>query len=245
MMKSTILCLSMVSVWLFVIRNEISYPCVTCYMQECQDRSQVAHLYRFPPEHNEALCSLHHESCEFVTQYPLNFIGLLDLYAETNRIHRRFDENALVLVTRDGEGCEENFLRATTVLRVRCECATKMMRTHPTSTSGLLCLSTTYVCTECSTLTHPGLTAPVRRSLPKSMRRSTSTARPPDMVSGHLTRYSLSSTWGARWAVAAHHGGLGRRFGCIALGVSWRWLDAVTRAPVNFSKLSANLTDLD
>lgn len=46
-----------------------------------------------------------------MTKNPLNLIRLLDLDADSDRIHGRFDKNTLVLVSRDDQGIEQHFLR--------------------------------------------------------------------------------------------------------------------------------------
>jgi hypothetical protein len=70
----------------------------------------MTHWHRFPAQDYEVLCSLHHETSELVAQYSLYFICLLYLDAETDRVDGRFDENALVLIARDGQWVEEDFL---------------------------------------------------------------------------------------------------------------------------------------
>ena len=54
----------------------------------------------FSPENEEGLCSLSQEPCEFMDQDVFDFISLFDLYADAGTVDARFDENALILVTR-------------------------------------------------------------------------------------------------------------------------------------------------
>lgn len=42
-------------------------------------------------------------------QYVLNFVGLLDLDADTNRVDAGLDQDTLVLVSRNSQGLEEDF----------------------------------------------------------------------------------------------------------------------------------------
>lgn len=44
-------------------------------------------------------------------QYILDFIGLLDLDAYSYRVYRGLDEDTLVLVASDGQGCEQDLRR--------------------------------------------------------------------------------------------------------------------------------------
>lgn len=60
-------------------------------------------LDRLPAQHNEVLCSLHHESGELVAQNAFYFIGLFYLDAEADRVDRGFDEDALILIPGDGQ----------------------------------------------------------------------------------------------------------------------------------------------
>lgn len=59
----------------------------------------TTYLDWFPPQHDEALRPLHHESRELVTQDPLNLVRLLNLDTESNGVDRRLDEDTLVLVS--------------------------------------------------------------------------------------------------------------------------------------------------
>lgn len=48
-----------------------------------------------------------------MTQYTLQLVSLLDLNAHTDGVDRGLDENALVLIARDGQRVEEDFLGST------------------------------------------------------------------------------------------------------------------------------------
>lgn len=63
-------------------------------------------LYRFPPKDEEGFRSLRQKSCELVDQDVLNFVCLLNSYADANTIDARLDEDFLVLVSRYGEGVQ-------------------------------------------------------------------------------------------------------------------------------------------
>lgn len=62
-------------------------------------RTSERHLDGFSPQHNETLSALHQESREFVAENTLNFICLFDLDANTDRVHRRFNEHSLIFVS--------------------------------------------------------------------------------------------------------------------------------------------------
>lgn len=98
-MKSTILCFNIVSEWVFVIRKDISYPYVRCELESHSIR-QSAHLDWFPPQHNEALRPLHHETREFVTKNAFNFVCLFDLDTESDGIDGGLDQDTLIFVAR-------------------------------------------------------------------------------------------------------------------------------------------------
>lgn len=61
-------------------------------------------LDRFPPQNEEGLCTLRQESCKLVDQNMLNFVGLLDLDADTDGVDAGLNQDTLVLVARDGQG---------------------------------------------------------------------------------------------------------------------------------------------
>lgn len=73
-----------------------------------QERDIVS-LNWFPSQNDEALCSLLQEPCKFVDQDVLDFVCLLDLNAYTDTVDTGLDENALILVARDGEWVEDDF----------------------------------------------------------------------------------------------------------------------------------------
>lgn len=108
MMKSTILCFSIVSVWVLVIKNEISYPCTPLGMSSSCTLRNRAYLHWFPAQHDEVLCSLHHEPSELVAQNSLYFIRLLNFDTQSDRIHRWLDQDAFVLVSRDCQRVQED-----------------------------------------------------------------------------------------------------------------------------------------
>ena len=78
--------------------------------------AEHTHLHCLPPQYNEALRPLHHESRELVAQYPLDFVRLLDLDANSYGVDRGLNENAFVLVSGDGERVEEHLLRRTALI---------------------------------------------------------------------------------------------------------------------------------
>lgn len=79
----------------------------------CAVRADSTYSDRLSSENDEILGSHHHEASEFMTQDAFNVILLLDLDAHTNRIHRRLDENLLLLIAGDDEWIEEDFARCT------------------------------------------------------------------------------------------------------------------------------------
>jgi len=72
-------------------------------------RQCITDWYGLSPQYDKVLRSLHHEASKFMTEYTFNLICLLNLYAETDRIDRRFNEDAFILVTRDNQWVEQNF----------------------------------------------------------------------------------------------------------------------------------------
>lgn len=136
MMKSTSLCFSISSVWKFVIKNEMSYPCKSSQprpgqvgrvvgwlivapvagpvIQGIQASSPPFHttyLDRFPPQDEKALCPLLQKPRELVDQDALNLVGLFDLDANAHGVDGRLDQDALVLVAGDGQGGQQDFGR--------------------------------------------------------------------------------------------------------------------------------------
>jgi hypothetical protein len=57
------------------------------------DWAGIAHCYWLPPENDESFRSHHHEPGELVTQDPLNVVGLLDRYAESDRVDRGLNQH--------------------------------------------------------------------------------------------------------------------------------------------------------
>jgi hypothetical protein len=116
MMKSTILCLSIDSVWKLVIRKDISYPLNTIRLERSVLLSAiVSYLDGFAAEDNEVLRALHHEAGELVAQDALNLICLLDFDAKTDGVDGGLYEDAFVLVTRNSHRVQENLERAAIV----------------------------------------------------------------------------------------------------------------------------------
>lgn len=58
----------------------------------------VSHLDGLSPQHDEALRALHQESGKLVAQNTFDLIGLLDLDANANRVHRGLDEHPLIFI---------------------------------------------------------------------------------------------------------------------------------------------------
>lgn len=75
------------------------------------------YLYGFPAQNNKALCSLHHESGEFMAQNTFYLVGLLDLDAQANGVHGGFNQDTFILVSGYCERIEENFLGSTGVVQ--------------------------------------------------------------------------------------------------------------------------------
>lgn len=71
-----------------------------------------SNLDGFSPENEEGFCSLGQESCELVYQDVLDFIRLLDLYADAGAVDARFNKNALIFVTGYNQRVEKDFRRA-------------------------------------------------------------------------------------------------------------------------------------
>lgn len=70
-----------------------------------------SYRHGFPPQDEERLGSLRQEARELVDQDMLNLVGLLDLDADAHRVYARLDEDALVLVARNRQRCEEDLGR--------------------------------------------------------------------------------------------------------------------------------------
>ena len=80
-------------------------------MEVGDQEGDVVSLDRFPPEDNKALCSLLQEPCELVDQNVFDLICLLNLDAYAHAVDAGLDEDALVLVTRDGKRVQNYFGR--------------------------------------------------------------------------------------------------------------------------------------
>lgn len=71
----------------------------------------ATHLDRFPPQDEEGLGTLFQEPGELVYQDVLDLVGLLDLDADAHAVDAGLDEDALVLVSRNGQGRQEDLGR--------------------------------------------------------------------------------------------------------------------------------------
>ena len=109
-MKSTSLCLSISSVWKFVIRNEISYPFSLISFSISIEFS--LYLHGLSPQYEERFRPLCQKSGELVHQNVFNLVGLLNFDANPDTIDARFYQNFLVLVSRNCQRVEEDFWRA-------------------------------------------------------------------------------------------------------------------------------------
>jgi hypothetical protein len=108
MIKSTSLCLSIVSPWKFVIKNEISYPFNPISVPSNPSASET-HIDRLPPQNHEILRPHGHKPRKLLTQDPLNLIRLLDGDGYSDRVDGWFDEDAFGFVSGDDEWVEEDF----------------------------------------------------------------------------------------------------------------------------------------
>ncbi len=80
----------------------MSYPCgasTSTLAQIGHVQGGRMHLDGFSTQHDEALRSLHQESCEFMAENALDLICLLDLNANTDRVDRGLDKHSLVFVS--------------------------------------------------------------------------------------------------------------------------------------------------
>jgi hypothetical protein len=108
MMKSTSLCLSIVSPWKFVIKNEISYP-FNPNQRTHPPHPRRTHIDRLPPQNHKILRPHGHKPRKLLTQDPLNLIRLLDGDGYSDRVDGWFDEDAFGFVSGDDEWVEEDF----------------------------------------------------------------------------------------------------------------------------------------
>ena len=90
--------------------NQLVLEHLLC-MEVGNQKGDVISLDRFPPKDDEALCSLLQEPCELVDQNVFDLICLLDLDAYAHAVDAGLDEDALVLVARNGEGVQDYFGR--------------------------------------------------------------------------------------------------------------------------------------
>lgn len=70
------------------------------------------YLHRLPPQDEECFGSLSKKSCELVDEDVLDFIRLLDLYADSHAVDAGLNEDTLVLVARNSQRIEQDFRRA-------------------------------------------------------------------------------------------------------------------------------------
>jgi hypothetical protein len=70
---------------------------------------RLTYLNRLPPQDKKGLCALRQESRELVHKDMLNLIRLLDLDADSNAIDAGLDQDALVLISGDGERVQQHF----------------------------------------------------------------------------------------------------------------------------------------
>lgn len=73
-----------------------------------QESGQGSNLDGLSAEDEESLGPLSQESGEFVDQYVLNLVCLLDLYAHPDAVDAGFDEDSLVVVSRHSQGIEKS-----------------------------------------------------------------------------------------------------------------------------------------
>lgn len=74
--------------------------------------AKITRLNRLSPQYDEALCSLHHETRELVTEDALNFVRLLDPDAETDGIDWRLNQDTLVFISRYRQRVQQDFFRS-------------------------------------------------------------------------------------------------------------------------------------
>jgi len=90
-------------------RNVIALPNDQQSLPSSAQCPASAYIDRLPPQDEERLRSLRQESRELVHQDMLDFIRLLDPYADSHTIHRRLDEDTFFLVSRHGQWVEDEF----------------------------------------------------------------------------------------------------------------------------------------
>lgn len=72
--------------------------------------ANVVALDRFPPQDDKVLRPHHHEPGELVAQDLLDLVGLLDGDADPDRVDRRFDQDAFLLVARNDHRRQQQLL---------------------------------------------------------------------------------------------------------------------------------------
>ena len=108
------------------------------------------YLYRFPPEHNEIFSSHHHKPHELVAQNLFNLISLFDGNTDTNRIDWSLNEHLFFFISGYHDWIQEQFFALPVKFNDnyinvwQWDLTIKQKYWYLTSTSGLLCLSTTW-----------------------------------------------------------------------------------------------------
>ena len=57
------------------------------------------HLDGLSTQHDEALRSLHQESCKFMAEYPFDLVCLFDFDANADRVDRGLDKDSFVFIS--------------------------------------------------------------------------------------------------------------------------------------------------
>lgn len=80
-------------------------------MEVCNQKGDVVAFDGLSAQDDEVFGSHHHEAGEFVTKDLLDLVGLLDGNTDSHGVHRGFDENSLLLVTRNNNRIQNELLR--------------------------------------------------------------------------------------------------------------------------------------
>ena len=78
-------------------------------MEVCDKEGDIIALDGFPAQDVEGLGSLCQEAGELVDQNVLNLVRLLDFDADAHAVNAWLNVDALVFVSRHGEGVEDDF----------------------------------------------------------------------------------------------------------------------------------------
>lgn len=78
-------------------------------------RLPPTYLYWLASKDHKAFCSLRQETHELVGQDLFNLIRLLDRNADTQRVHRGFDQDLFLVVTANDHRVQHDFLRCAVV----------------------------------------------------------------------------------------------------------------------------------